>query len=108
MGVLSAVAALIALLAACSGTSTEGGATTCDEWIALDLPVEEAMDRIGDGESNMSEEQLAILEDALQDQDLATDEMNMLIASGSILTYCAPDGTGTRPNVNRPISGAFR
>jgi hypothetical protein len=96
------------LVSGCSGASTSGGATTCREWLDLDLSAKDAIDKAMSGKAGLSEGQEAILKDALKSADLSTSSSNMTFASANILQYCAPDGTGTRPNANNPISNALR
>jgi len=102
------VLAFASTLAGCSDSSTAGGETTCTEWLELDLPAQEALDNVADGKSNLSDEQVEIMKDALEEAGLATDEMNVITASINVLQFCAPDGTGTRPNADRPIAGALQ
>lgn len=104
---VACVLALASTLTGCSGSSTAGGDTTCTEWLELDLPAQEALDNVADGKSNLSDEQEEIMKDALEEAGLATDEMNVITASINVLQFCAPDGTGTRPNAERPIAGAL-
>lgn len=105
---LLGVAAVLALTLSACGSSTSGGATTCDEWLSKDLSFSESLDKTMSGESGLSEEQQAILKDALNEADLSTGSSNMVFAQANIIQYCAPDGTGTRPNANSPISNALR
>lgn len=106
--VLAIAASGVLAVSGCAGASTAGGDTTCSQWLALDLPVEEAFDRIEQGESNLSDEQQEILQDALDAEGLATDDTNVAYASYDVIQFCAPDGTGTRPNADQPIAGALR
>lgn len=96
------------LLVSGCGASTAGGATTCKEWMGLNLSTEEALSKSMSGEVALSDEQKAILKDALKSADLATSSSNMTFASANLLQYCGADGTGTRPNANKPISGALK
>lgn len=100
-------AALAVVLTGCSGPTTAGGETTCNEWLELDLPVQEAFENLENGEDNLAEVQQDILRDALGEQDLATDETNIAVAALNVAEFCAADGTGTRPNADTPISGAL-
>lgn len=95
------------LVSGCGGAATAGGDTTCAEWVALTPSVEDAMERVRNGDSNLSEEQEAILTDALDEKDFATDDLNVVRAANKILTFCGPDGTGMRPNIDAAIAGAL-
>lgn len=51
---------------------------------------------------------MAILKDALKSADLSDSSSSTTLASATINQYCGADGTGTRPNANKPISGALK
>lgn len=87
-----------------------GGATTCSEFLALELdPVtteEELMDRVRNGSA--SKEQQDILKNLLEEQDLSTDGYNVDLAYGQIvLGYCGVDGSGNRMHPNQSIENGL-
>lgn len=95
------------LLSACSFSGDESGPsgeTTCRAWLALDKNLS-AEERIYEGKKN--EEQQAILKRMLADHRKDTGEMNRINAEWTIIQFCFPDDTGTRPNIDRPIEDGF-
>ena len=100
--VVMSCALLASVLGAC-GSSTSGGETTCAEWFALDDKVS-LKDQLA-GVKNKELE--AVAKDALREAGKDTGTMNVMLLEGAVIQYCAPDGTGTRPNANNPISNAI-
>lgn len=95
-------------LAACSTSGVEAGPageTTCREWLDLDDNLT-ARERLY--EQKVNEEQQDILKRMLDAHGKDTGESNRVWAEVAIIQFCFPDGTGTRPNINRPIEEAIR
>ena len=92
-----AIAAVAAMTSSgCLGqheASAESLATTCQDWVALDLPVREAL---GD-EDGLSDAQAEIAEDLLEAHGVSTSSLALSQFNGTVVLACAPDGTGTRP-----------
>lgn len=80
-------------ITACGGASEASLATTCSDWLALDLPVQEAL---GD-DNGLSEPQEEIAKDLLGENGKETRGANLVWFGVNAVAVCAPDGTGTRP-----------
>lgn len=92
VGLASGIVAIV--LTACGGASEESLSTTCDDWLALGLPVQEAlMD-----DNSLSEKQEDIAKDLLGEHDKKTTGSNLMWFGINAVKTCAPDGTGTRPS----------
>lgn len=84
----------VVMLTACGGATEESLATTCDDWISLDLPVQEALA----AGSSLSEKQEDIAKDLLGEHGKETRGANLTWFGINAVAACAPDGTGTRPS----------
>lgn len=94
------------LLGGCTSSvgAGPGGETTCGEWLDLDDNLS-AQERLM--EAKVNEEQQEILRRMLDALAKDTGEMNRVNAEWAIIQFCGPDGTGTRPNIDRPIEDAI-
>ena len=104
---LLALAMLAALfLTACSNGvgSGPGGETTCREWLKLDDEIS-VEDRLYHNKENKKQQD--ILKRMLSAHGKDTGESNRISAEYSVIMFCFPDGTGSRPNINQPIEDAI-
>jgi len=86
-------------LAGCATGGGDGGKTTCATYLGLALDLQEQLDT---GEP-MSDEQQDIVNKMLNDHGKQSGGMNVLNAGTQLIQFCGADGTGTRPNLDRPI-----
>lgn len=90
-------------LAGCSiSASGPGGETTCREWLALQLPIEEQL--LG---GKRSEEQLDIVKRMLEDHGIDTIQANISIAQMQITEFCGIGSTVNSANSDGPIEDAI-
>ena len=97
--VLMVVLVATVLLAGCSSSASgPGGETTCAEYLALQLPLEEQL--LG---GKRSEEQKDIVKRMLDDHGLDTGQTNMSEVDMRIVQFCGIGSTVVQENSDRPI-----
>ncbi len=100
---LTATLAVLMFLAACSSSgSAQGGETTCADYLALQLPLEDQL--LG---GQRSEEQEDIVKRMLKSHGVDTSQANLSIADMQIVQFCGIGCTVNTINADRPIEDAI-
>lgn len=96
-----AVCVLLLVVGGC-GSSTAAGMTTCSEYRALDLPLEQQLQMVE------NEDQRAMLKEMLRSYGKDTGRMNVTAADLQIRIFCGVDNSSGRySNPDVAIQDAF-